>query len=67
MWVGRGTLALASAVPWRSEVVGVENVYFNSIKPKIHLNIFITFTTDEHYIPRINTSGTLTYASAALV
>ena len=52
MWVGRGTLALSWGVRWRSGAVGVENLYLNSIKLNIHLDIIIitiTFTTEEHY------------------
>ena len=49
MWVGCGSLALSSGVRWRSGAAGVENLYFNSIKLKIHLDI-IAFTTEEYYI-----------------
>ena len=34
MCVGRSALALSSGVRWRSGAVGVENLYFNSIKLK---------------------------------
>ena len=57
MWVGRGTLALSSGVPWCSGAAGVENMHgvLYSIKPKIHLDIIIiAFTTEEHYIMWIN-------------
>ena len=43
--MGRGTIALSFGVRWRSGAAGVENLYFNSIKPKRRHDIDYYYST----------------------